>query len=248
MNYTTANSHLGDCAWLMIALRRIPGPHTVFCPTEYHPQLQDFCENRRIELQPLESAPADARNTWIGCGRFESKGVKWAGQQDIVGFLMQWSNCLCEENGIQPQFLNRTDFLADCPQIARETDVPEFDALVINAQPRSGQIPRYDNAEMDALIERIATRHRVICTNPTTAVGANAVNKTMCEIGNLALRAQFIVANATGPSWGIHSVWSQNVRTYMLLDPLFIDYGRVLPHHGLVKDGVEQQLIQDGWL
>lgn len=248
MNYQSGPSHLGDTAWCLLALRRIPGPHTFFTPVEYHPQLIDLCENRRIELAPLEQAPPDARCTWIGCGRFESQWLRWSNQVDIVGFLMQWSNLLCIENGIEPQFVNRQDMLADWPAICRHSEAPEFDALVINAQPMSGQIPRYSNSEMNSLIEELTTRHRVLVTNETTAKDAMQFSGTISQIGNLSLRAKFIIANATGPMWGIHNVWSQGIAKYIMCDPYLLDYGQPMPHHGLVALGLRQNLIADNWL
>lgn len=245
MNYTAGVSHLGDCAWALIALRRIPGPHTFFYPAEFHEQLIDLCEDRLIDLARAEEAPADARCTWIGCGRFAAQGLVWANQIDLIDFLMKWANLMCVENGIGPQFTRREDMLADCPSIQRHAEAPDFDVLVVNALPRSGQIPRYDNAEMDALIAELSEKYRVLVTNDAPA--GIPFRGTLSQIGNLGLRAKFIIANATGPSWGLHNVWSKDARLYLMLDPIKLNYGdREFPHHGLVTAGVRQNLIADG--
>jgi hypothetical protein len=241
-------SHLGDIVWCLTALRRIPGPHILFTPAEYQPQLLDLCEHRLIELAPLEQALPDAKCTWIGCGRFTAQGLTWRNDIDVVDFLMKWSNLMCVENGIAPQFIHRQDMLADWPAIQRHAEAPEFDVLVINALPLSGQIPRYDNVEMNALIEELAAKYRVIVTNPTPAKGAIPFSGTLSQIANLGLRSKFVVANATGPSWGLHNVWSQSIPTYLMVDPYKLDYSRPMPCHGLVRDGMRWQLQQDGWL
>jgi hypothetical protein len=248
MNYFAGPSHLGDCCWTLIALRRIPGPHTFFCSVEYHSQLIDLCENRLIELAPLEQAPPDAKNTWIGCGRFTAQGVTWKNNIDVVDFLMRWNNLMCAENGIAPQFIHRQDMLADWPSICRHAESHDFDVLVVNALPMSGQIPRYENGEMNTLIEELATKYRVITTNDTPAKGAIPYRGTLSQIANLGLRAKFVVANATGPSWGLHNVWSQDIPTFMLVDPYVLDFGRPMTHDGLVTQGVRQNLIAGGWL
>lgn len=248
MNFTATCSHLGDALWALIALRRIPGPHTFFCNSQYHAQLIDLCENRLIELAPTEQAPPDARNTWIGCQRFAAQGLTWQNQIDVIDFLMKWSNLLCQENGIPPQFVNRQDILADWPSIQRHAEAPEFDVLVVNALPLSGQIPRYENGEMNALIEELATKYRVLVTNDTPAKGSIPYRGTLSQIANLGLRAKFVVANATGPSWGLHNVWSQDIPTYMLVDPYILDYGRPMTHDGLVTLGVRASLVAGGWL
>jgi hypothetical protein len=174
--------------------------------------------------------------------------LTWQNQSDVVDFLMKWSNLLCAENGIPPQFVNRQDMLADWPSIQRHAEAPEFDVLVVNALPLSGQIPRYENGEMNALIEELATKYQVLVTNDTPAKGAIPYRGTLSQIANLGLRAKFVVANATGPSWGLHNVWSQEIPTYMLIDPYVLDYGRPMTHDGLVTLGVRESLVAGGWL
>jgi hypothetical protein len=244
--WTLGPGHLGDACWSLNAIRKIDGEHMLFCPTEYHGDLQALCEDRDIKLSPMEQAPPDARCTWIGNQRFAHKGVAWAMQADVVNFLCAWSEQLSIEAG-SPRVFERHDMLADWPIINRHVhDVPEFDALVINAAPRSGQCPRWDNGEMNTLIQAIAEKNRVVCTNPTTATGGNitVVQKTIGEIGALSLRAKFVVAVATGPSWGIHSIFDRTIQTFLFLDsPLHLDYGdNPMPHHGLVLGGMLPEL------
>lgn len=254
MNYASNQSHVGDCVWALIALRKIPGQHTFFTPREYHSQLIQCCEDTEITLAPLEEATPDALSTWIGCGRFANQGVSWqalTGHIDLIDFLMKWSNCMCAENGMVPRFNTRQDMLPDFPAINRHYDAVDFEVLVINCPPKSGQCPRWDQGEMDELITEIGAKYRTIVTNPTTATNVEQVTATVCEIGNLALRAKFVVAVASGAHWGIHSVWSQGVKKYLFLDdPISLDYGLTLPmpQHGLVKLGMRWQLQQDGWL
>lgn len=247
MNLQSGPSHSGDCQWTMNALRRIPGPHNFYCPSLYHPNLIALCENRNIQLHPIESAPPDATCSWIGSQRFQNKGVVWSNQPDIIGFLQQWNNCLCAEVGISSQFNTRQDLLCDAPEIARHYG-PDFDVLVCNCHAASGQTPRVDYHQLNDLIEILTKKYRVVCTNQTSAQDAAMVDVTVCQIGNMALRAKFIVAVGSGCHWGIHSVWSQDVPKYILLEPQIIDFGVKMPHHGLVMEGMLPQLQKDGWL
>lgn len=223
----------------MTTMRRIDCAHVFYCPPEYHRNLADLCEDRDITIKPIADAPADAKCTWIGSQRFAHKGVAWAMQKDVIAFLCAFSNEMAAESGL-PMMFTRHDMLADWPAINCPVhDVPDFDALVINAAPKSGQCPRWDQGQMDTFIGQIAVKNRVVVTNPTTATGTNitVVNKTLSEIGSLSLRAKFIVAIATGPSWAIHNVFDRTIPTFLFLDePMHLDYGdNPMQHHGLVS-------------
>lgn len=247
--WTLGPGHKGDAIWAMTAMRKIDGQHTFFTPVEYHKDLQGLCEDRDIQLQPIEGATPDAKCVWIGNMRFAHRGVAWRNNRDVIHFLCEWSALLSEEAGAARTF-ERHDMLADWAAINRPVhDVPDFDALVINASPRSGQCPRWDNGEMDILIQDIAVNNRVVCTNPTTATGPNitVVDKTISEIGSLALRSKFVVAVAAGPSWAVHQVFDRTIPTFLFLDdPYHIDYGdNPMPHHGLVS-GMRGELQAKG--
>jgi len=248
MNYFSGPSHLGDATWALHALRKIGGEHHFYTPEQYHWQLRDIIEGTHIELHPNEGIPADAECSWIGCQRFANQGVVWSNGPDVVDFLMRWDNCMCLENMVDPIFNNRSSMLADWPAIERHCDEGEFDALVVNCPPQSGQCPRWDQGDMDELISEIGEKHRTIVTNPTKATNVRQINRSLSEIGNLHLQAKFTVAVASGAHWGCHSIWSQEKPLYLFLDdPLRLDYGRKLPHHGLVI-GMREELRNGGWL
>jgi hypothetical protein len=259
VNYFSGPSHLGDALWCLHALRKIGGEHHFYTPEEYHWQLRDLIAGTMITLHPHENIPEDAKCSWIGCQRFQNQGVVWSNGPDVVDFLMRWNNCMCRENGVEPRFNDRHSMLADWPAISQHVDVGSFDVLIVNCPPRSGQCPRWDQGEMDALIHELGEKYRVIVTNPTTAskwitlpdgqtptTGVWEIERSLSQIGNLHLQAKFTVAIASGAHWGCHSIWSQNAPLYLFLDePLFLNYGRPLAHHGLV-DGMRQQLITEG--
>lgn len=245
--YTSANAHLGDCLWHANILRHIGGKHTFYAPSVYMPELSECLEGTEIEVKDILHSPADALSTWIACGRFESQGVRYDNQTDLVAYLLQWANAIGRECG-EPKtlFRQRQDMLCTFPAIQRDVDAPAFDVLVVNAQPLSGQCPQFDNAELNALIERLATKHRVLCTNPNTA-GAPTIQISICGIGNLANRAKIVVAVSTGASACAHNIFGEP-RTLLLLAPIVLDYGRTnLSHFNNVSE-VTEQLKAEGWL
>lgn len=254
MIYTSANSHIGDCCWALNVLTRIYGSHKFHCPVEYHWQLHEIvvecligCE---IELLPLETAPADALNTWIACGRFEHAGVRYENNVDMVDFLLRWSRAMMVEGGMPPTFHEREDLLFRFPAIKRNVVAPELDILVINGAPRSGQCPGWDNEEMDELISDLGFAHKVVCTNCTTAANDDkegfitTISASLCNIGNLSLRAKLIVAVASGAHWMVHNPW-RTCPLYLFLDPIRLNYGKEIPHAANV--GEMRELLR-AWL
>lgn len=249
MIYTSANCHLGDVFWSCLALRKLGGRHQYYMPTEYHWQIAELLEGKDVTLLPLEDAPPEAKNTWIACARFEPR-VVYRGDTDLVAYLMAWSNQLCEEAGEGHHFQKREDLLFDAPAILRHVDVPEFDALVINCPPRSGQCPGWKQDESDALIQKIGEKHRTIVTNPTTATNVHTISASVCGIGNLSLRAKFVVAVASGGHWMIWNKWATgDVPFYIFLDPIVLNFSEKLKvqFHGHCK-GMAEALEKDGWL
>lgn len=248
MNYYSGPSHCGDAVWALNQLRKIGGEHHFYTPEEYHWQLRDIVEGTQIEIHPHENIPPNAKCSWIGSQRFGNHGVFWSNGPDVVDFLMRWGNCMCQENGVEAKFNDRASMLADWPAIERHCEEGGFDALVVNCPPRSGQAPRWDQGEMDALIQEIGEKHVTLVTNPTTATNVRQINRSLSEIGNLHLQSKFTVAIASGAHWGCHSIWSQEKPLYLFLDnPLVLDYGRPLRHHGLVV-GMREELRKEGWI
>lgn len=223
MIYTSANSHLGDIAWFCHVARRLKGTHQYYVPVEYHWQVAEMLEGTQVELLDIKDAPPDALSTWIACGRFESQGVTYANQTDMVAYLMRWNNALLREAGEDFQFTKREEMLFNFGAIRRNLCAPQFDILVINSPPLSGQCHEWDQGQMDDLIHTLGNTGTVLCTNPCRY--APSISASICGIGNLSLRAKKIVAVASGAHWMIHSPWSQHIEKTLFLDPIRLDYG-----------------------
>lgn len=247
MIYTSANGHLGDAVWSAIAFRKIGGQHTFYVPFHYIGCITECLEGTEIEVKEISTAPPDALSTWIACGRYEGSGVRYNHQTDLVAYLLQWSNAMARECGVaKTLFQQRQDMLCDFPAIQRDVEAPEFDVLVVNAQPLSGQCPQFDNREMTTLIAQLAEKHKVLCTNPVE-LDVPRIDTGICGIGNLANRAKLVVAVSTGASACIHNVFAEP-RTMLLLSPIVLDYGRKNMSHFNNCREVEIALRLEGWL
>lgn len=241
MIYTSGVSHAGDVVWALNVLTRIYGSHKFHCPVEYHWQLREALDGSvgDIELLPLETAPADALNTWIACGRFEHAGVRYENNVDMVDFLLRWSRAMMVEGGMPPTFHEREDLLFRFPAIKRNVVAPEFDILVVNSPPLSGQCPGWDQGEMDGLIRDFSRKWKVLTTNNTAACfeEVKTVSASLCNIGNLSLRAKLVVATASGAHWMVHNPW-RTCPLYLFLDPIRLRYSETqeIPHAATVGE------------
>lgn len=253
MIYTSGPSHLGDCLWALHVIRKIPGLHQFYCPVEYHWQLQECADN--IVLADIKSAPVDAVNTWIAANSFPP--VVYENNIDVVEYLLRWDNALLKEGlkealrlgGWDPtmSFERRQDVLFDFPVIRRNVVAPEFDILVVNCPPGSNQCPEWNQVHMDELIFQLGKNHRVLATNLTTS-GAATVSASVCNIGNLSLRAKCVLAVASGAHWCIHNLWNAHVPKYLFLEPQRLDYGRGDITHAKNVAQMRDELKKGGWL
>lgn len=260
MIYTSANSHLGDICWHCQIMKWCGSGHTYYVPLEYHWQIHECLEGSDTRLLALEELKGDtdedhARNTWIACGRFEPD-VHYENNIDLVEYLTRWAEKIgAEANGCYTPY-RRRDLLTSFPAILRNVVAPEFDVLVINSPPRSGQCPGWNEIEMDGLIEKLiwagsnstkGIRHRVLCTNKNMA-NAEVISASLCNIGNLSLRAKLVVGVASGPIWGALNIW-RTCPIYVFLDPIRLNYGPEHPvHHAVSVADMTEQLTRDGWL
>lgn len=247
MIYASQNSHLGDIAWHCQILQLIGGSHEYYVPEEYAWQVREMV-NGLVDVEVLTSeAPKEALSTWIACGRFEDRGVRYEHNIDLIEYLCRWGNEIARENGSEFWF-ERGDLLASFPAILRNFAAPEFDVLVVNSPPRSGQCPRWEQREMDCLIHELSNNCRVIQTNTPYEMFLGVIKASLCNIGNLSLRAKLVIAVAAGPAFGALNVW-RTCPIYLLLDPIRLDYGEAHPVTHCASVGeLRERLTKDGWL
>lgn len=242
MIYSSRNSHLGDIAWHCQILQRIPGHHLFWVPEEYRWQVAEMSP----QIHLLKNDPPDALNTWIACARFEQQGVKYEHNIDLIEYLTRWAGAIGKEAGQLLPF-ERHDLLASFDAIKRNVVAPEFDVLIVNSPPKSGQCPKWDQGEMNGLISDLAHSYRVVCTN-SLPHAIPVISGSLCNIGNLSLRAKFVVGVASGPMFGALNIF-RTCPIYIFLDPIVLNYGPDHPvNHAVSVEDMREQLKRDGYL
>jgi len=247
MNFSTS-ANLGDCLWCLQFLRRLGGHHAFYCKSEYMGQLRELMADTLVEIGDVNDRPPDSEDCWIANARFEQQGVRYGSTLNIIAFVQQYMNHLGGLAGTPaPVFTDPKQFLFELPR--PNFRVPQFDVLVVNAQPTSGQVPEFDNAHLNDLIARLAIHYSVITTNPTTARNALTYDATILRIAELSCHCSLIIGVATGPIWATFNTRNASTPRHILLSPQWLDYGPTVPiaNHANVNS-VQAALERTGWL
>lgn len=218
MIYTFNEYHLGDNLIHLNYLRRaaLLNPDKEFthhCNPIYHNQLEPLIDGVPIRLADLSIHPHSI-NTWIGANNFYYEHPK---RKDWVAFHLDWFTYLSSVLGISNPIASKKELLFDYPQLSIGI-YQEFDYLIINARPMSGQLPDFSPYFFDKLVRKLLNEgQKVITTHPTGM--CNSTMEWGCDvtqIGNLSIYAKHIIAVDTGPLWttfNTHNAYSVLTRT-----------------------------------
>ncbi len=241
MNVHSNHAHLGDSQWALQALYRMPGTHILRCNAEYVDALRELVAGTNIFVEDCSRIPPDSRDYWIASGLYESAGVRYRDDVDILGFVQKYFNAMCKEVGFDPCFPTRESMVCAWPAVEDHPitpGVPNFKGILfINCDPKSGQCPCYSSSEMDTLIRRTEdTGHSVLAVEKAEL--------SLLQIGQMSMYAKLIVGCATGPWWPCQNVWNKTTQRICMLDPMRLDYGSVPIVHA--KNAAEAETIMEG--
>lgn len=236
---TYNNWHLGDSLIHLNFLRRLAILHPEIgfmhrCDPRQHAQLAELIGDiPAIRLGVLPAPPGsidswknagaqnmNAHGQWSTPGFFDTHPLK----NDWVNFHIDWFKVLAQKMDLESPIHLPFHLLFDYPAIKRsDASRWDFDFLVINSRPGSGQVSYRDNFCFDPLIAALKQKgYRVACTQETRVpeVFCTAAHHlTVTDIGNLSLRTPYIVGVSTGAAWithNVHNIESVKYRIIML--------------------------------
>lgn len=239
-------ANIGDCIWLAIMLSKLPGEHVLYVKLDYVAQLRELVTGTLIRVESVTQMPPGTQDGWIANGRFESEGLVYRNQIDILGFVRAYMNHVaCAGRDLIP---NAESFLCDFPAPASYVPTLQFDILALNCNPLSGQCPGYSGSEFDGLLSQLQEKgHRIQATNPTKSCPWG--NFTLAQIAYLSTRCGIIIGVASGPLFPTFNIWNKAAKRYVFLDPMRLDYGpNVSIKHAGSAEEMRQLLVQDGYL
>ena len=212
MIHTYNEYHLGDNLIHLNYLRKVcqqePSLDFVhYCSPQYHKQLSPLCEGVSILLQDL-SIPPGAINAWIGRDNyFHNHPLRrhWA------QFHLDWFDHLSNLMELSSPIACKEDLLFDYPALKEPLDI-EFDLLMVNSVPQSGQLPDFSHDFFKKRVMELTNEGLKVITTAPTGVAPCTLDSgfTVTDIGRLSQCCQLIEGVDTGPMWTTHNIFNQN--------------------------------------
>lgn len=234
--------HLGDnlvhLHFLRKLAQRYPEIHfTHGAQEQYLGQLHDLVADLpNLTLTNLETTGQGAINAWRGAGAHWYSHPR---RNDFVSYHLEWFRHLAKQMGLESPIHSAADMLFDYPELfslshERMWPTGNFDFLLINSAPQSGQFTGYSAKAFDDLYRLLGQAgHTVITTERTVFSDAHCTRKRgydITAIGRLAQSVKHIIGCVTGPMWTTWNIWNRHtVQTRILL----LDHERVdlIPEH-----------------
>lgn len=177
---------------------------------ELYPFIEGF-ENR-IKIMPIVNCPTGSVDSW--------RGPLWYSHPDKLNFAsfhLFWFNHLSSVMGIDNPIKSVDDLLFDYP-LLNDSNLPIYDAVVINSRALSGQFNNYNSEHYDLLIKDLLSAGMSVLTTSPTSLCDYSSGRGVAWIGAVSARAKLILGTSTGPSWPCFNILNKNAKHILCLD------------------------------
>jgi len=193
----------------------------------------DPLRTERILLRPISEAPAESIDSW------RNAGGHWERHPDKLNFAqfhLDWFAELASRMGVKNPITTVDDLLFDYPALTE--NVENFDAIVINSPPFSGQFQNFSAEGFIDLIRILQVKGMRVLSTAPAGICACSQPHDVSWIGAASTTAQLIVGSSTGPSWPCFNVHNRLATHIMCADVenvVLTPRGRVArsPHHAI---------------
>jgi hypothetical protein len=184
--------------------------------------IEVVCDLPNVQLRDIaHSHNEHSWNLWKNAGAFwENHALK----NEYAPFMLEFFAVAAKRMGLESPLKTPTDLLFDYPALdGKHLTADDFDVLIVNSPPMSGQWRKYDVVAMNTLVQSLGQRHRCISTHPSgTSVPCtqNVPGFSITNIGQLSQKCRYIVMVSTGPSWPSFNAWNRDKieRRLILID------------------------------
>lgn len=248
-----AVGHLGDAVYHLDFLRKVINRYPkkfkfiYYVEEQYLNELQAhiYLYEKNIKLKNLTEKSESAISSWIENG---DEYTKWRAKNKNVKnyneFYIEWYNHLSDVIGIPPIIEKAEETLFYHPSLLNKQK--EYDYLVINSEPRSGQFAEYSVEEFMMLCidlnkhgNSFITTKKVRNYECTLDLGYNLI-----EIGSLACHVKYIIGVNTSPMITcINKLNISKVKHFGVLnnDMLIYNYNENFNRYNKVSDYVYER-------
>ncbi len=197
--------HLGDnlvhLHFLRKLAQRYPEIHfTHGAPDEHLAQLYPLWHDLpNLTVQSIALTGQGAINAWCGAGGW------WYQQPTSSNWCatyLRWLDHLARLMGLDNPIRETHEMLFDYPALKHPEPLePEFDFLIVNSPPQSGQWSGYSEKAFNGLIE-------ALCMADKTFVTTSPRRCDITRIGQFSQHARCIIGCVTGPMWPCLNIWN----------------------------------------
>jgi hypothetical protein len=214
--FTKNPTHLGDNLISLNYLRRIAlgNPKITikhYCPEVYIPQLLPILSGVfNLEIYSINFAPENSINIWIGYDNYYYSSLL---KNNWVSFHLDFFKYLSTIINVTNPIQNKDDLLFDYPALNPEgKNFQNFDFLIINSTPLSGQIYDYDQNYLINLTSiLINLGYSVVTTHPNgSRKSTMELGLTISDIGLLSSYASIIIGIPNGPMWTTFNIFNKS--------------------------------------
>lgn len=205
--------HLGDCLIALhlvraLAKRNADDQFIFFTNANNLPQLAEVAADLpNIFLFDFENPMwGQERHRAIDCwknsgGAWEGSPLRW----DWSGYHLWLHEATARTMGFDSPFSRREHLLLDYPGLDARKTPGEFDVLVVNSEPCSGQVKAmtaHGSGLFDELVRELDVNHRVITTLKVPGIACTMdYGDSISGVGCISRICRVIVGVATGPWW-----------------------------------------------
>jgi len=126
---------------------------------------------------------------------------------------MAWFDHLSNLLEVSSPIACKEDLLFDYPELNKPfyNDF-EFDYLIINSPPQSGQLPDFSSQFFENRVRNLLNEGKKVITTHFTGLCLCTLDQrfTVTDIGRLSIHAKHIEGVDTGPMWTTHNIFNQN--------------------------------------
>ncbi len=201
----------------------------------------DFITSKNVIIKPLNEAPPNTLNSWIGCS-YPEIGYFWMAKHMHI-FLAKHFTRL----GRILKLPSMDTFIYEDPDLLirydkLHADIKNFDILVLNSRPCSGQYV-YNESDWTNNLNKLSAKYKIVVTTPEPGfICTQDYNMSIKDIAALSTHAPIIIAVNSGPFVGCHNVYTMKYAKKIYCFDAHNNYGG---HHLIVPVTQWAQVIPD---
>lgn len=224
--------HLGDNVFNLILLyiiKKYIEKNNImifyYAKNEYINQLKEFVCSNNIILKTLNKSPNNSIEVWINNDFFEYTHTLLSNKHAYNKFYINFFNSVLRKMNfnisINKLVYDDNDLLSRYNKFNEK--YKNYDILILNSEPLSGQYKEYNKQTWDNYIQKINTQFKILTTTKVNNILCTCDdNLTIKDIASLSIKAKVIIAINSGVVPGLLNYYTlTTVKHFYTFDDRF---------------------------